>query len=92
MTIHKEIEKKEYAKSPLGIVERDLTKVYDELKIQGRKLPENLCREIYKIREDNEKWQMKFIEDSMIEQRKKVDEKLLESMTAELTLIKSHGY
>lgn len=92
LSIHKEIEKKNYSESPLGVVEKKLTRIYDDLRLQKEKFPEDLSKKIHDIRDANEKWQMKYIEDSLREQREKVDEKLLEAMTEELNLIQSHGY
>jgi hypothetical protein len=92
LSIHKEIEKKKYAQSPLGKVERELTKIYDALKLKNGKLSEELAHKVYDIRDENEKWQMKYIEDRIKADREAVDAKLLDSMTRELNLLKEHGY
>lgn len=86
LTIHREILKKEYDKSPLGIVEKKLKEFYGKNKI----LPKHILKEISAIREENEKAQMKYIEDSQREDREAVDRMLLESMEKELSIINNY--
>lgn len=92
LSIHKEIEKKKYAESPLGQVEREMTKIYDGLKLKGLVLPESISKMIYDIRDENEKWQLDYIERTNREHKEAINAKLLESMTKELTILKEHGY
>lgn len=92
LTIHKEMEKKEYAKSPLGKVEKELGQIYDAMRLKNEALPEDIAKQIYDVRDDNEKWQMKYIEDRLKADREAVDAKLLESMSSELDILQKHGY
>lgn len=92
LSIHKEIEKRKYAESDLGKAEKELGKIYDSLKIKNSKLPEDIAKKIYDIRDENEKWQTEYIERTNREHKEAVDGKLLESMTKELEILKSHGY
>ena len=92
LTIHKEIQKKEYEKSPLGKVERALTKIYDKMRLENKALPENIAKKVYDTRDENEKWQMKYVDDRTRADREAVDEKLLESMSKELDILQKHGY
>lgn len=90
LTIHKEIEKKEYAKSPLGLIEKELGNFYAELKKFGTTLPEDVAKQIYDIRDENEKAQIKYIEDSQRRDREYVDNLLLEAMTKEMTILNKY--
>lgn len=92
LSIHKEIEKKAYAESPLGKAEREITKVYDSLTLSGKKLPEDVSKQIYDLRDENEKWQLAYIERTNREHKEAINNKLLESMTKELEILKQHGY
>lgn len=99
LSIHKEIEKKKYAESPLGKVERKLTKIYDALKLSSKQLPEDIAKEIYEIRDDNENWNLitvdkyaKIIQDINEKHRDEVDAKLLEAMSKELDILIKNGY
>lgn len=92
LSIHKELEKKQYAESPLGKAEREMTKIYDALKLSGKALSEDVAKKIYDVRDENEKWQLEYIERTNREHKEAVDGKLLESMTKELNILKEHGY
>lgn len=92
LTIHKEIAKKEYAASPLGKTERALTKIYDDLKLKNGSLPESVAKQIYDIRDTNEKWNLAYIERTNKEHREAIDAKLLEAMSKELEILNKHGY
>jgi len=92
LTIHKEILKKEYAESPLGKIERELTKIYDGMKLSGQALPEDVAKDIFDVRDENEKWQMNYIDERLKLDREAVDSKLLESMSKELDILQKHGY
>lgn len=92
LSIHKEIEKKNYAESPLGKIEREITKIYDAMKLSSTALPEDVAKKIYDIRDENEKWQLDYIERTNREHKEAVNNKLLESMTKELGILKEHGY
>lgn len=92
LTIHREMQKKLYQESPLGKVEKEIGRIYDDLKLKSKELPEDIAKEIYAIREENEKWQLEYIERTNKEHREAIDAKLLESMTRELAILKKHGY
>lgn len=92
LSIQKDLLKREYANSPLGKVEREITKIYDSLKLKESQLPEDIAKQIYDIRDENEKWQLAYIERTNKEHKEAVDGKLLESMTKELDILKQHGY
>lgn len=91
LSIHREIEKKAYAESPLGKVERALTKIYDGLKLDQKKLPEDVSKQIFDVRDENEKWQLEYIERTNREHKDAINAKLLESMTRELEILKKNG-
>ena len=90
LTIQKEILKKEYAKSPLGILEKNIGEFYVEMNRKKKKLPEDVAKQIYDIRDGNEKAVMKYIEDSQKRDREAVDSLLLEAMSKEWDLITKH--
>jgi hypothetical protein len=92
LTIHKEIERKEYAASPLGKLEKVIGEIYREMQLKKEALPEDLAKQVYDIREENEKWQMQYIDDRLKADREAVDSKLLESMTRELAILEKNGY
>lgn len=92
LKIHKEIAKKEYAESALGKVERELTRIYDNLKITKSALPEEIAKQVYDIRDENEKWNLDYIERTNKEHREAIDAKLLEAMSKELEILNKHGY
>lgn len=90
LTIHKEIEKKAYAQSPLGKLERQLTKFYDGLKLSNKALPEDVAKQIYDIRDKHEKDQMDYI-DMTLKRDKEANEKMLfDSFTKELEVINKY--
>jgi hypothetical protein len=91
LTIHKEMQKKLYQESELGKVEREITKIYDNLTLKKQQLPEEISKKIFDIRDENEKWQLEYIERTNREHREAVDAKLLESMSKELDILKQHG-
>lgn len=92
LSIHKEIEKKRYAESPVGKMERELTKIYDSLKLKNQKLPEDIAEQVYNIRDENEKWHLDYIARMNRERSEAIEAKLLESFTKEVELLKKHGY
>mgnify|MGYP001609316727 CR=1 FL=1 len=92
LSIHKEIEKKKYAESPIGLKEKSLRKIYDSLTLKNEKLPEEVAKKVYDVRDENEKWQMEYIRKTNLEHKEAVDAKLLESMTKELDILNAYGY
>lgn len=90
LTIHKEIQKKEYAQSPLGKLERELTKFYDDLKLHKKVLPEEFSKEIYDIRDANEKAQIEYIDMTLKRDKEAVNKMLFDSMTKELEVINKY--
>lgn len=92
LTIHKEIEKKAYAESPLGKLEKEIGRIYDAFKIKNKKLPEDVAEKIYDIRDENEKWQLEYIERTNREHKEAIDAKLLDSMTRELNILKEYEH
>lgn len=86
LTIHKEIAKAEYAKSPLGQVEKKIAKCMEQTRLKGFVMPELEAKKIYEIRDANEKAQMEYIERTNKEHREAVDIMLLEAMTKELAI------
>jgi hypothetical protein len=87
LTIHKEILKKEYAESPIGKMEREITKFYDELVLKGEKLPEDIAKQVYDLRDLHEKKQMDYIDESQKRDRDAVDAMLMEAFTKELEIL-----
>lgn len=90
LSIHKEILKKEYAKSPLGIIERKLREFYVEMERSKKQLPEEYAKKIFDIRNNNEVAQSKYVEDSLKRDREAVDKMLLEAMEQELEIINNY--
>lgn len=83
LTIQKEIIKKEYEKSPLGIIEKELRAFYDGMVTKGEKLPEEFAKQVFEIREENEKRTEAYIDERLKLDREAVDGFLLEAMTRE---------
>lgn len=91
MSIHKEMEKKEYAESPLGKIEKELRDFYEGVEIKKYEpLPEHLAEQVFDIREANEKKQLDYIDEANQKHKQAVNEMLLEAMTKELKIIKQH--
>lgn len=90
LTVHKEIQKKEYAKSPLGQLEKKLGNFYVEMERSKEKLPEDISKQIYDIRDNNEKSVMAYIEESNKRDREAVDNLLFEAMSKEWKLIEDY--
>lgn len=91
LTIQKEIIKKEYEKSPLGIIEKKLRAFYDGLVGKGEKLPEDVAKQIYEIREMNEKRTENYIEERLKHDREAVDNFLLDAMTKEEEILNKYN-
>lgn len=89
LTIQKEIIKKEYEKSPLGLMEKELRAFYDGFVTRGEKLPEEFAKQIYEIREENEKRTEAYIDERLKLDREAVDGFLLEAMTKEKEVLNS---
>ena len=87
LTIEKEIIRKEYQKSPLGIAEKKLRTFYDGLIIKKEVLAEDIAKRVYDIRVENEKRTEEYIETRLKLDREAVDNFLLESMTKELDIL-----
>ena len=85
--IQKEIEKKEYANSPVGKLEREMTKFYDEMKVTGKALPEDVAKKIYDIRDENEKKHKEYIDMTLQRDKDAINELLINSFTRELEII-----
>lgn len=90
LTIHRELAKKEHAKSPLGKLEKELSRFYDEMILKKKQLPEEFAEQIYDIRDNQEQWMLDYIERTNLEQKKAIDDKLFESMTKELEVINKY--
>ena len=90
LTVHKEILKKDHAKSPLGILEKNIASFYQEMEKAGKKFPEDIAEKVYDVRDGNEKAVQKYIEDSQRRDREYVDNLLLEAMTKEWNIILSY--
>jgi hypothetical protein len=91
LTIHKEIEKKEYEKSPLGQLEKKLRKFYDSLVIKKKKLPENLAKEVYDLRTAHEKKYMDYLDERVKKDKEAIDVMLSEAFTKELEILKKYN-
>lgn len=87
LTIQKELIKEAYSKSPLGVMERRLNEIHDTLYLGGKEAPEDVLKEIDKIRTENEKKQIEYIEFRLKTDREVIDDMLLESMTKEVALL-----
>lgn len=90
LTIHKEIQKAEYAKSPLGQLEKKLGKFYQDLLLKREKLPEDIAKKVYDIRDAHEKAQTQYIEDSQRRDREAVDAMLFDAMNKEWNLLEQY--
>lgn len=90
LTIRKEIEKKAYAESPLGKLERQLTKFYDGMKLSNKALPEEYAKEIYDIRDQHEKDEMAYIEMSLKRDKEANEKMLFDAFTKELEVINKY--
>lgn len=90
-TIHREIQKREYAKSPLGLVEKELGEIINDLRT-GKlpKLPEDISEKIYNIREQNEKVVPEYVKKRLQIDREYIDNLLFVAMSSELKILKEH--
>ena len=89
-TLHRELLKKDYAASPLGIAEKKISKFYEDMVAKSQALPEEIAKKVYDIREANEKAQMDYIERSQRENREMVDSLLLDSFTKEIAVLEDY--
>lgn len=90
LTINKEIERKAYFETPLGKVEKALRKFYDELKLKSSKLPEDVAKQVYDIRDANEKAITEYMAKASKEHREAVDKLLFDAMSKELELVTNY--
>jgi hypothetical protein len=65
-----------------------MTDIYNELEKFGTKPPKELIDKINKLRTDNEQWQLDYIDRTNKEHKEAVDNKLIETMSEELVLLK----
>jgi len=91
LTIYKEVLKKEYAKSPLGLAEKKLREFYDESYLKSNPIPEEILEKIDKIRGDNEKKYLEYIETRQKTDKEWLDDRLLEAMTEEISLLEANS-
>lgn len=91
LTLYKEILKKEHESSELGIAEKKIRTFYDSLILKGERLPENLARLVYQIREENEQKQLDYIKASQQRDREAIDVMLLESFNKELEILSTYN-
>lgn len=89
-SIHKDILKREHAASPLGKLERAIGKIYDNLKLQQKKLPEDVSKKIYDIRDAQEKEMNEYVEMTLKRDREAGDEILTRNMTKELKVLEEY--
>lgn len=87
LNLHKQIEKKEYANSPVGKLERQMTAFYDDMKLSKKVLPEEVAKQIYDIRDENEKKHKEYIDYTLQRDKEAVDALLIDSFTRELEVI-----
>lgn len=90
LTIHRELEKENYRKSPLGQLEKKLNSFYKRMKEEGKSLPENLAKEIYDIREAQEKAYENYVNERIVKDREAVDNLLMEAFNKELEIINKY--
>lgn len=90
LTIHKEIEKKAYAESPIGKLERKLTKFYDGMKLGNKVLPEEFAKQIYDIRDQHEKDQMSYIDMTLKRDKDATEKMLFDTFTKEIEVINKY--
>lgn len=90
LSIHKEILRKEYAKSPLGLLEKRLTQIHTLLMMNKHPIPEEIIEQINDIRDENEKQQLEYIERTEKENREAVDSMLQKSMEKEVELLENY--
>ncbi len=89
VSIHRELEKEAYKKTPLGIVEGRIAVAYKELQEKGIAPTHAVALKINKIRKDNEDAQLAYIDKTNREHKIAVDKMLLKSMSAELKVLES---
>lgn len=87
LTIHKEIEKKKYAESPLGKLERKITSIYDDMILKKEALPENVAKQIYDLRDQHERDEKDYIDMTLKRDKEAVDKMLFDVMTKELEIL-----
>lgn len=90
ISIHKEIEKEQHKKSPLGQVEAELGSIYNDLKAKNHVLPEVIAKQVYEIRDESEKAILAYIERTNREHKEANDAMLLSAMKRELKVLKKH--
>jgi hypothetical protein len=87
LTIHKEVEKKEYEKTPLGQAEKKLRAFYDEAYLKDNPIPEDILKQIDTIREEQAKKYDDYIQERMRIDKEWIDTELLNAMTREISLL-----
>lgn len=87
LTIQKELLKKEYEKTPLGIAEKKLRKFYDDAYLNSWVIPEETLKQRDVIRTENEKRVMEYVETRQKIDKEWIDDALLDSMSREILLL-----
>lgn len=90
LSIHKELEKKQYAESPLGKLERKLHDFYDEMVLRKEALPEDIAKQVYDIRDKNEKDQKDYIDMTLKRDKEAVGKMLFDTFTKELEILNNY--
>lgn len=94
LTIQKELAKKEYEKTPVGIAEKKMRKLYDTIYLKKIEVPEDVLKQRDEVREKHEKKYGEYVEkatkrdkENWKNDRDAVDKMLLESFTKEISLL-----
>lgn len=89
LTLEKEVLKKEYAKSPLGIAEKKLRSLYDGYQLSGYRPVEETMKQVDEIRTENERRVQEYVDLRQKTDKEAIDDMLLEAFTKEITLLES---
>lgn len=90
LSIQKRLIRDEYNKSPIGQAEKKLKGLYDAMVLNGQKLPEDIAKIVFELRDKNEKAQMSYIEEAQKRDREAIDSMLMESFNEEIKILEDY--
>jgi hypothetical protein len=90
LTIQKEIQKKEYEQSPLGKLDRQIHKIYDDMILHKEALSEPVAKQIYDLRDKHEKEEQAYIDMTLKRDKDAVDKMLFDTFTKELEILNNN--
>ena len=90
LSIYKELEKKKYAESPLGKIERKIHQFYDDMILHKESLPEPIAKQIYDLRIKHEQDEKDYIDMTLKRDKEATEKMLFDTFTKELEILDNY--